>query len=203
MAENSPLPDDAPGTGRAALELFYEGKRRTGRPLVFLNFDGVVSIGSPSGAANLLRQDPVDVAERLALLGEQLWHPPAVETLLQVLAQYEPQVALTTAWLRRLRPGEIVEVLDRTGLGVLAHALHQGWPVRQDPVGSRLKAIESWLYRHYEGQPLVIIDSELKGAVLRGSRLDQAGAVVLCAPTVGLHGGHLSAVKGALAAEKT
>jgi hypothetical protein len=112
-------------------------------------------------------------------------------------------VALTTAWLRRLRPGEIVEVLDRTGLGVLAHALHQGWPVRQDPMGSRLKAIESWLYRHYEGQPLVIIGSEVTGARLRGSRLDQVGAVVLCAPARGLHGGYLSAVRRALAVKNT
>lgn len=203
MSESPRLPDGAPGTGRAALEEFYEGKRRTGMPLLFLDFDGVMSIGSPSGAASLLRQAPADVAERLALLEEQLWHPLAVETLLQVLARYEPQVALTTAWLRRLRMDEIVDLLDMTGLGVLARSLHKHWPVRQDPVGSRLKAIESWLYRYYEGQALVIIASEVTGARLRGSRLDQAGAVVLCAPARGLHGGHLSAVSGALAAEKT
>ena len=203
MSESSRLPDGAPGTGRAALEEFYEGNHRAGKPLLFLDFDGVMSVGSPSGAASLLRQDPADVAERLALLEEELWHPPAVETLLQVLTQYEPQVALTTAWLRRLRLGEIVDILERTGLGVLAAAFHQSWPVRQDPVGSRLKAIESWLYRHYEGQPLVIIDSEATGARLRWSKLEQAGAVVLCAPTVGLHAGHLSAVERALVAEKT
>jgi hypothetical protein len=68
MAENSSLPDDAPGTGREALEQYYEGKRRTESPLLFLDFDGVMSIGSPSGAASLLRQAPADVAERLALL---------------------------------------------------------------------------------------------------------------------------------------
>lgn len=203
MSESPRLPDGAPDTGLAALEEFYEGKRRTGKPLLFLDFDGVMSIGSPSGAASLLRQDPGGVAERLALLEEQLWHPPAVETLLQVLAQYEPQVALTTAWLRRMRLSEIVDTLERTGLGVLASALHQSWPVRQDPVGSRLRAIESWLYRYYEGQPLVVIDSEVTGGRLRGSRLDQASAVVLCAPALGLHGGHLPAVRRALAAEMT
>jgi hypothetical protein len=112
-------------------------------------------------------------------------------------------VALTTAWLRRLRMGEIVDILDKTGLGVLARSLHQHWPVRQDPVGSRLKAIESWLHSHYEGQPLVIIESEVTGARLRGSRLDQAGAVVLCAPGVGLHGDQLPAVRRALAVETT
>lgn len=203
MSESPLLPDGSPGTGRAALEEFYEGKRRPGKPLLFLDFEGVMSLGSPSGASSLLRQGPDEMADWLALLGEQLWHPPAVEALLEVLARYEPQVALTTAWLRRLRMGEIVDILDTTGLGVLVRSLHQHWPVRQDPVGSRLKAIESWLYRHYEGQTLVIIDSEVTGARLRGSRLDQAGAVVLCAPALGLHGGQLPAVRRALAGEKT
>ncbi len=69
MSESPRLLDGAQVTGRAALEEFYEGKRRTGKPLLFLDFDGVMSIGSPSGASSLLRQDPVDVAERLALLG--------------------------------------------------------------------------------------------------------------------------------------
>ena len=109
MAEGPQLPVGAPGTGRADLEEFYEGKRRTGMPLLFLDFDGVMSIGSPSGASGLMRQDPVGLAERLVLIREQLWHRPAVETLLQVLTEYEPQVALTTAWLSRLRLGEIVD----------------------------------------------------------------------------------------------
>lgn len=69
------------------------------------------------------------------------------------------------------------------------------------PRGSRVANPASWAakIRFYEGQPLVVIDDNVSGTGLRGSRLQKAGRVALCDAAVGLHDGPLPAVREALA----
>jgi len=91
-----------------------------------------------------------------------------------------------------------IALFQRTGLGVIADLLHDAWDAQQDRGCTRAQAIEKWLCARYEGQPLVILDDELSGTGLIKSSLDKAGCVVLCKAGVGLHSGHLPAVRSAL-----
>ena len=180
--------------GRAALERLYRGVAPTGRPLLFLDFDDVLCLNQPYSGHHL----SLNAAERPGDLFQKLWHLPAVQALLQVVDEYAPQVVLTTSWLRLLEREGFVELFQRTGLSVLADALHEAWDAPQDFGRSRHQAIERWLFAHYESQPLLILDDELSGTGLFGSRLHKAGCVVLCKVDVGLHAGHLPAVRAAL-----
>ena len=80
-----------------------------------------------------------------------------------------------------------------TGLAEVADALHEKWEAPPTRGMTRLQAIEKWLAAHYRGEPLFVLDDELSGTGLRGSRLDKAGCVLLCQKGVGLHAGHLPA----------
>lgn len=61
-------------------------------------------------------------------------------------------------------------------------------------LSARLRAWD----KHYDGQPVVVLDDAQSGTGLRGSRLDRVGCVILCETDVGLHQGHLPAVKNAI-----
>lgn len=183
----------APLGGQTALDKFYAGARKPGRPLVFLDFDDVICTNSPFGGYDVfsLDQQPDDLWERL-------WHPPAVSTLLEILEEFEPCVVLTTSWLRMMdRPG-FETLFRRTGLGTVADSLHEAWEAPAESGGTRLMAIEKWLRSNFGGEHLVVLDDELSGTGLRGSRLDRIGCVVLCERDVGLHRGHLPTVRKAL-----
>ena len=161
---------------------------------MFLDFDDVLCLNEPYGGHDLYRAR----ADWPADLFEKLWHPPAVQALLQVVDEYAPQVVITTSWLRLLEREGFVELFQRTGLSALADALHEAWDAPQDFGRTRHQAIERWLFAHYESQPLLILDDEFSGTGLLGSKLHKAGCVVLCKADVGLHAGHLPAVRAAL-----
>ena len=183
--------------GTAALEQLYRGVRQPGQPLLFLDIDDVLCLSKPYGGYDLFSADqqPPDIWERL-------WHPPAVQTLLAIVEEHHPRIVITSSWLRLSDREGFIGVFSRTGLEAVADALHKDWEAPQPSGVSRLSAIESWLNARYEGEPLVVIDDVFSGSGLQGSRLENAGCVVLCRAGEGLHQGHLSAVRRALSHER-
>jgi hypothetical protein len=89
------------------------------KPLLFLDFDGVICRGMPYGHFDLVaaeRVRPKDIWERL-------WNPPAVETLLAVMTELQPSVVITTSWLSLTDRAGFDEIFTRTGLDLVAAAL--------------------------------------------------------------------------------
>jgi hypothetical protein len=169
---------------------FAEGAVQT-RPLLFLDFDDVICVNALYGGYDVLAPNPpVD-------LYEKLWHPPAVQTLLAIIDEHKPAVVVTTSWLKLMDREGFEALFRRTGLLAVADSLHTAWETPAGP-GSRLEAIERWLAVHHAGEPLVVLDDARSGTGLPGSWLDRAGCVVLCEENVGLHIGHLPAVRAAL-----
>jgi hypothetical protein len=161
------------------------------KPLLFLDFDDVICINSPYGGYDVLAPNPPED------LYARLWHPPAVQTLLAIIYEHRPAIVITTSWLRLMSREGFEALFRRTGLQAVADSLHVAWEAPPER-GSRLNAIERWLTANHAGEPLVVLDDTQSGTGLSGSSLDQAGCVVLCEETVGLHAGHLPAVQVAL-----
>lgn len=166
------------------------------RPTLFLDFDDVICVNGVYGGYDVIAPDPP------ADLWEHLFHAPAVATLLQIIEDHEPQVVITTSWLRFLTREALETILRKTNLAPVADALHNQWEAPQDAGCDRLQAIQKWLMANHQGEPLVILDDEASGTGLRGSELDKAGCVVLCLENVGLHSGHLSKVALAFSSAK-
>jgi hypothetical protein len=162
------------------------------RPLVFLDFDDVLCVSRPYGGYDVLAPDPP------ADLWARLFHAPAVSTLLNIIEEHEPLVVITTSWLGFLDRTGIKGVLHRTGLGAVSGALHQEFETEQNRGMTRLQAIDVWLGRHHRGEQWVALDDTASGTGLPGSAHDHAGRIVLCELGVGLHDGHLPAVRRAL-----
>lgn len=121
-----------------------------------------------------------------------------MQTLLTIVIESQPHVIVTTSWLRLMDKDGFLSLFQRTGLGAVADALHARWEAPQNSLPTRLHAIEQWLNANYKGESLVVLDDSVSGTGLRGSRLEKAGCVVLCEGGVGLHAGHLPAIRKAL-----
>lgn len=181
-------------SGSALLAQFLRGKRRVGRPLLFLDFDDVICVNDPYGGRDLMRaagDQPPDMWERL-------WHPPSADALLRTIDEHSPRVVITSSWLRFMQRDGIVSLFERTGLQPVADSLHDAWEAPQDFGATRLQAIQAWLGKHYEGQSMVILDDTQSGTGLRGSKLDKIGCVVLCEVERGLGELHLPFIRQAL-----
>jgi hypothetical protein len=190
--------------GEHALSRFRESqlhkKSVKVKPLLFLDFDDVICLkrthSRRAGYDVLAGLPPDEVYKRL-------FHPPAVETLLEIMAEHRPRVILTTSWLRHTERAEFETIFRRTGLDTVADSLHEFWDAPAVRGRTRGRAIEDWLAAHHQGEPYVVIDDTYSGEGLPGSALDQAGRVVLCQMAEGLHRGHLAAVRKALGASST
>ncbi len=166
------------------------------KPIVFLDFDDVICVNCVYGGYDVIAPDPpVD-------LWENLFHEPAVATLLEIIEDHGPQVVITTSWLRFLTREALETILRKTQMEPVADALHSEWEAPQDAGCDRLQAIQRWLKANHRGEPFVILDDEASGTGLRGSELDKAGCVVLCLENVGLDRGHLPKVALALSSAK-
>jgi hypothetical protein len=161
-------------------------------PLLLLDFDDVLCLAAPYGGYDVISKDPPGD------LFERLFNPPAVATLNQLLHEFSPSVVVTTSWLRFLERPAFETIFKKTGLPAAADALHTHWEAPQDQGKSRLQAVESWLAKHHEGEPFVVLDDDWSGTGLKGSRLDRQGRVVLCAEHVGLNSSHLPRLRRAL-----
>jgi hypothetical protein len=189
-----PASSSTPRRGKVALQQLYRGITQGGHPLVFLDFDDVICLNDPYGGHDVFQpedQRPVDLWQRL-------FHPPAVQVLQTVVAEFEAQLVITTSWLRLMERDGFEALFRNTGLESLARALHASWEAPSRPGDSRWRAIERWLHAHYEGQPLVVLDDTYSGTGLAESPLHQAGRVVLCETRVGLCDAHLPHIRRAL-----
>ncbi|HRD95738.1 MAG TPA: HAD domain-containing protein [Rubrivivax sp.] len=175
--------------GRNALIAFYRGRASPGRPLLFLDFDGVLCYGRGYDSYNVNPlAPPVD-----------LWVDESARILLAVVASHRPRVVITSSWQRVLDREQLAQLLRATGLSLVADALHsQHWAAPQADSESRHRAVERWLYAHYDGGPIAVLDDSLSGTGLRGSALDLAGGVVLCEPSRGLTADRIDELLAAL-----
>ena len=166
------------------------------RPTLFLDFDDVLCLNAPYGGGHIRRatQEPLP-----ADFWPRLFHRPAIETLLEVMAEHTPQIVVTTSWLRFLERQGIDLILRRTGLTAVADGLHDvAWDAPQRHDGTRLSAINEWLKRYHSGEPFVVLDDLDSGTGLLNSRHHKAGKVVLCTPCVGLEAAHLPLIRWSL-----
>jgi hypothetical protein len=166
----------------------------TQRPIVFLDFDEVIVLNREGklGGYDLLASNPPPE------LWSTLFERAAVGVLIELLEEFNARVVLTTSWRRFMLREAFEELFYRTGLAQIATALHDSWETPLERGDSRCEAIDRWLSGHHLGEPYVILDDELSGSGLRGSRHDEAARVVLCDQEVGLHRHQLPLVRAAL-----
>lgn len=165
-----------------------------GRPLVFLDFDEVIKLnpeGSLGGYDVLAPNPPAEI-------WNQLFHPPAVAALTTVLERWNPHVIITTSWLRFMLRDVLENVFSRTGLDRITSALHEAWEAPQNARETRCGAIDRWLAAHHRGEPYVILDDDMSGTGLRGSRHARAKRVVFCNQETGLRASDLPTIERAL-----
>ena len=183
--------------GKAALDSLHKGRTNAGPGLLFLDCDDVICVGEPYGGYDLIGNNRPDD------LFDKLWHPPATQTLLRILEELAPQVVMTTSWLRFMERDGFDALFRRTGLELVANLLHPKWEAPADRGMSRHDSIQRWLLTNYASEPVVILDDELSGTGLRGSKLDRLECVVWCGVGVGLHDGHFQQVRRALSGGTT
>jgi len=165
------------------------------KPLLFLDFDGAICHGMPYGWHEVFSDvRPVDLWERL-------WHQPAVAVLRTVMTELQPAVVVTTSWLSLGDRSDFVEIFRNTGLSEVSDAFDaRQWQAPALRGETRNDAIERWLRKQRQWlAPKVVLDDELSGTGLRGSKLDKSGSVVWCERGVGLHMEHLPQIRRALA----
>ncbi|MDI1258259.1 HAD domain-containing protein [Aquabacterium sp.] len=162
------------------------------RPILFLDFDDVICLNAPYGGYDVFAPNkPSDLYERL-------FAPQCTTLLLEVLKAYQPQVVLTTSWLRLMDREGFESLFSRTGLELVSTSLQEHWSATQNRGWERVAAIDSWLSNFHDGEPYVIFDDECSGTGLKRSRHDRAKRLVLCGENVGLQEGHLALVAQAL-----
>ena len=162
------------------------------RPLLFLDIDDVLYLNRPYGGYDVAQKAwPDDLAHRL-------WHRPALDVLERLVAEFQPQVVVTSSWLGFMLLASIESLFRSTGAPWLADVLHPEGEALQMRGASRFDAIEAWLAVHHAGQPYAILDDAWSGTGLVGSRHDRAGRLVMCEVDVGLQDSHTEHIRRAL-----
>jgi len=167
-------------------------------PELMLDLDDVLCINAQYGGthAHLAAYRPSQASSDLY---HRVFEAGAVAALNQLMVEFRPQVVMTTSWLSLLPDrGHFVDLFNRTGLPLVAQALHDNWDAPTNRGESRLAAIDRWLGLHHAGQPLLILDDEESGSSLVGSSHHRAGRVILCEVNRGFHVGLLDAARIAL-----
>lgn len=163
-----------------------------GKSVLFLDFDDVIALGKPYGGHHLLQSpQPPDIHLRL-------WHQPAMDAVLEVIAQARPYVVLTTTWLRFLDLASARELFRKTNALPLAEHLHPLGEAPQVLRQTRLQAIDSWISGQRWSGPYAILDDACSGTGLLGSPHDRKGRVFLCEPNIGFTAVQVPAVLKAL-----
>lgn len=167
------------------------------RPTLFLDVDDVLCPNAPFGGLHVQRalarpdEAPPDIFERL-------FSREAVDVLNDLLEEFSPRIVLTTSWLSMLDRRHFVDVFSRCRLPRVASALHEYWDAPTNRGTSRLQAIEKWLERHHQGQPILVLDDIQSGESIIDSFLHTSGRAVLCGATGCLQRRHLATARGAL-----
>lgn len=176
------------GSGPASLPVMAMAPR----PIIFLDLDGVLVLNRGVGfdKHQLGALDP-EICRRLI-------HPPAGQTLTELLNEVPAHVVVTSNWVRFTSRTALVRLLCLAGYEAVAAALHDAWSAPRKSGASRVGVIEDWLSEHHRAEPYCVIDDPDSGSDLAGSIHAQAGRVLLCSPGTGLHRGHLPFLRAAL-----
>lgn len=166
-------------------------------PTVLLDLDGVLCENDIYGGRHVYESFRYP-AHRPSDLYSRLFSAQAVVVLNELLDEFAARVVLTTSWLSLLDRPQFVHVFKQCGLPHVAEGLHLHWAAPTNLGESRLDAILRWLRAHHEGEPFVILDDADSGEGLAGSKLEEAGRVVLCGATGCLQPSHLELARRAL-----
>jgi hypothetical protein len=162
------------------------------RPLLLLDIDDIFCLNRPYGGYDVAQKEwPSDL---LSLL----WHRPALDVLEPLVLEFNPQIVITSSWLRLMLLPSIEALFRASGAPWLANGLHREGEALQASGKTRLDAVDGWLASHHNGEPYVILDDPLSGTALSGSRHDRAGRLVMCQVDVGLLPTHAERIRWAL-----
>lgn len=160
------------------------------RGLLLLDIDDVLCLSQPFAVYHA-RAALWRAADEPANIWETLFNPKSVAALGELMQVCRPQVVITSSWLGVLDRQHFAEVFQRTGLAVVADALHKNWKAAPSPEGSRHEAISRWLEDNHRGEPLLILDDVMSGEGLIDSEWHAAGHQILCEIDRGFHSGLL------------
>ena len=161
-------------------------------PIIFLDMDDVVVLNRTAAF------DKHRVHELEPEVCQQLIHPPAGLTLMELLQAFPAKIVVTSNWVRFTSQSAFERLLRLAGYEQVALSLHDVWSAPGGAASTRVQAIDGWLTEHHRGEPYCVIDDQASGASLVGSAHDKAGRVLLCRVGVGLHRGHLPFIHKAL-----
>ena len=164
-------------------------------PILFTDIDDVLVLRRTVGFDKHAPQLTDDMCMRLL-------HPPAFHVLSTLITD-GARVVVTSNWTRFLNREGFERLMTVGSFPREIPVLHPAWAAPRHLSGTRLDAIDAWLAGQHRGEPYCILDDSDSGSGLRGSRHDIDGRVVLCAPGVGLHPGHLPKIRAALSAPPT
>lgn len=177
-------------------------------PLVFLDIDEVICLSELYGGSDAIdavkgrHSHPDDVYNSLL-------HRPALRVLHDLHEAMDGQLryVMTSTWRKHLNRSQMVEILMRSGLAIIAECIErkERWSTVDWPHRTRLNEIAEWMQRNWAGEPFVVIDDEVSGQVLAAARDAPEGPfrrrIVLCREGVGLLPEHLPLLLQALRTE--
>lgn len=166
-------------------------------PTIFLDVDDVLALNQKFGGRDV-QQAMAHPGLTPSDLYSTVFSAAAVESLNELLREFNPRVVLTTSWLALLQREHFLDLFEKTGVQIFETSLHSKWDAQQDFGTSRLDAIERWLTQNHQGEPIVVLDDHASGEGLVGSLLHEAGRVVLCDVDVGFNRFLLQAARDAL-----
>ncbi|WP_370661678.1 HAD domain-containing protein [Massilia aquatica] len=162
------------------------------RPLLLLDIDDILCLNRPYGGYDVAQKEwPSDL---LSLL----WHRPALDVLEPLVLEFNPQIVITSSWLRLMLLPSIEALFRASGVPWLANGFHPNGEALQASGKTRLDAVDDWLANHHNGEPYVILDDSLSGTGLAGSKHDRAGRLVMCQIDIGLLPTHSERIRWAL-----
>jgi endonuclease/exonuclease/phosphatase family metal-dependent hydrolase len=171
-----------------------------------LDVDGVLALAedSASKAFAILAWYQGKATEPSADAWAQLFDAGAVANLLVLHEEFRPQYVISSSWRRFFERNQIIEILARTGLGLVAANLHTDWRTRERlRQEERVLAVSDWLARNYDEGPVLIIDDLESGwnlpRFVEAHPVDQRPGLVRCDPEKGFDAAKLQEARDALA----
>ena len=175
-----------------------------GLPIVFLDIDDVLCLNDPYGGSDALEAVKGRHADPDTVLREIFAAEPK-----RVLESVHEQMGgrlryvISSSWRQAFSREQIERVFRSAHIGFVAAGLHEQWETPSSlRVMGRIEEIESWLRRHHQGEPLVVIDDDYSCTTLagidEGSMHPLSERVVLCTVGVGLAAEHLPIIVDAL-----
>lgn len=160
------------------------------RPIIFLGFEGVLSLAPNAVVCQVLnttlRRQRVDDA-----LLQSLFCRDACENLATLQQQHNAQFVITSIWGDVLLKDELCSLLERCKLDFITANLHKHWRIPFDDWAFKFEEIDDWLrlYRRRHAQFIVIDDDQERQWHTLARHL--WSRTVSCIGNIGFTGDHL------------